>query len=186
MIWNDSETQFIINFEFFGFLRSINCIIERNLRLFGVEGFQLSGSCSFSLYLFSKSDLLGWILFGSCLYGNFVSRFWCLDFLGRLLFMYGSFCNYLWLLCDCFLSLRLNLGLMHLLCIMSNLLCCWCFNFNVISNFLFQITVILFQCFFQSISSFKSFLSLLQNLLCFIGSLIFFGWFVFILFTLFF
>ena len=158
---SNSETQFIINFEFFGFLRSINCIIERNLRLFVVEGFRLSGSCSFSLYLFSKSD---WILFGSFLYGNFFSRFWCLDFLGRLLFMYGSFCNGLWLLCDCFLSLRLNLGLMHLLCLrvnMFNLLCCWCFNVNVISNVLFQIGVILFQCFFQSVSSFKSFLSLL-------------------------
>lgn len=161
MIWNDSETQFIINFEFFGFLRSINRIIERNLRLFVGKGFRLSGSWSFSLYLFSKSD---WVLFGSFLYGNFFSRFWCLDFLGCLLFMYSSFCNCLWLLCGCFLSLSLNLGLicflllMHLLC---NLLCCWCFNFNVISDFLFQIVVILLQCFFQSVSSFESFLSLL-------------------------
>lgn len=180
MIWNDSETQFIINFEFFGFLRSINCIIERNLRLFVWIGFRLSGSWSFSLYPFSKSD---WVLFGSFLYGNFLSRFWCLNFLGCLLFIYSSFCNCLWLLWGCFLSLCLNLGLVHLL---WNLFCCWCFNFNVISHFLFQIVVILLQCFFQSVSSFKSFLSLLQNLLCFIGSLIFFGLFIFILFTLFF
>lgn len=160
MIWNDSETQFIINFEFFGFLRSINCIIERNLRLFVRWGFLLSGSRSCSLYLFSKSY---WILFvdcwlGSFLYGNLFSSFWCLDFLGCLLFMYSSFCNYLWLLCGCFLSLCLNLGLMDLLC---NLLCCWRFNFNVVSDVLFQIVVILLQCFLQSVSSFKSFLSLL-------------------------
>ena len=155
MIWNDSETQFIINFEFFGFLRSINCIIKRNLRLFFRKGCMWSCSWSFSLYLFSKSD---WILFGSFLHGNFFSSFRCLDFLGRLLFMYSSFCSCLWLLCSCFLSLRLSLCLMHLLC---NLLCCWCFNFNVISDSLFQIVVILLQCFFQSISSFKSFLGLL-------------------------
>jgi hypothetical protein len=44
MIWNDSETQFIINFEFFGFLGSINRIIERDLRLFVSEGLGLSWS----------------------------------------------------------------------------------------------------------------------------------------------